>query len=234
MSGEATEALARRLRQRAHAVVPDRLRWLWQHPSLGYLVAVLGQVAAVSLTLYLRETWPRGFPYHGLLPLVVVIAVALRWDFGPSVLATLVGAALVDYYVLPPYATWSRGSAQMGAVLAFVAIGLTIGILGSRAHRARLHAEAAAAARAQLAAIVVASEDAIIGKTLDGTITSWNPAAARLYGYCAEEAVGQSIALLIPPDRRDELPELLARIARGESITHYEMGRQRKVGTRGA
>jgi len=73
-------------------------------------------------------------------------------------------------------------------------------------------------ARAQLAAIVQSSEDAIIGKTLDGTITSWNPAAARLYGYSAAEAIGQSVSLLFPPDHRDELPELLARVARGESI----------------
>src|SRR5919199_6675743 len=151
MLGEPTEAVARQVRQwvQAHAVVPDGLRRLWQHPSLGYLVAVLGQVAAVSLTLYLRDMWPRGFPYHGLLPLVVVIAVALRWDLGPSALATLVGAALVDYYVLPPYATWSHGSAQMGAVLAFVAIGLTIGILGSRAQHARLRAQAATARERQ-------------------------------------------------------------------------------------
>ena len=147
MPGEATKALAHRMRQRvrAPAGVPDRLRRLWQHPFLGYLVAVLGQVAAVSLTLYLRDMWPRGFPYQAVLPLVVVIAVALRWDFGPSVLATLVGAALVGYYVLPPSAAWSRESAQMGAVLAFMAIGLTLGILGRRAHRARLHAQAAAA-----------------------------------------------------------------------------------------
>src|SRR5919202_3191032 len=147
MPGEPTEALARRLRQwvQAHAIVLDRLRRLWQHRSLGYLVAVLGQVAAVSLTLFLRDLWPHGFPYQGVLPLVVVIAVALRWDFGPSVLATLVGAALVDYYVLPPSAAWSRESPQMGAVLAFVAIGLALGILGRRAHCARLHAQATAA-----------------------------------------------------------------------------------------
>jgi len=81
---------------RAHAVIPDRLRGLWQQPSLGYLVAVLGQVVAVRLTLYLRGMWPHGFPYQGALPLGVVIAVALHWDFGPSMLATLVGAALVD------------------------------------------------------------------------------------------------------------------------------------------
>src|SRR5205814_9171714 len=87
-------------------------------------------------------------------------------------------------------------------------------------------------ARAQLAAIVEASEDAIIGKTLDGTITSWNPAAARLYGYSAAEAIGQSVSLLFPPDRRDELPELLARVARGESIAQFETERLRKDGTR--
>jgi len=87
-------------------------------------------------------------------------------------------------------------------------------------------------ARAQLAAIVEASEDAIIGKTLDGTITSWNPAAARLYGYSAAEAIGQSVSLLFPPDHRDELPELLARVARGESIPHFETERLRKDSTR--
>jgi PAS domain S-box-containing protein len=87
-------------------------------------------------------------------------------------------------------------------------------------------------ARAQLAAIVEASADAIIGKTLDGTITSWNPAAARLYGYSAEEAIGQSISLLVPPERRDELPELLGRVARGESIAQFETERLRKDGTR--
>src|SRR5918911_84052 len=87
-------------------------------------------------------------------------------------------------------------------------------------------------ARAQLAAIVEASEDAIIGKTLDGTITSWNPAAARLYGYSAEEAIGQPISLLIPPDHRDELPVLLARVARGENIAPFETERLRKDGTR--
>src|SRR5919199_1662451 len=65
--------------------------------------------------------------------------------------------------------------------------------------------------RAKLAAIVESSDDAIIGKTLDGIITSWNPGAERLYGYSAEEAIGQSVSLLYPPDHRHELAELLAR-----------------------
>ncbi|HKO24977.1 MAG TPA: ATP-binding protein [Chloroflexota bacterium] len=117
---------------------------------MGYPVAVLGQVAAVSLTLYLRQMWPRGFPYEGVLVVVVVIAVALRWDFGPSMLATLLGAALVDYYVLSPHETWSRGAAQMGGLVALVGVGLTVSLVGSRAYRARQAAEASAAREREL------------------------------------------------------------------------------------
>jgi PAS domain S-box-containing protein len=84
----------------------------------------------------------------------------------------------------------------------------------------------------ELAAIVTSSTDAIIGKTLDGTITSWNPAAERLYGYTAEEAVGQSIALIIPSERRHELAEILARVDRGERVEPYQTKRVRKDGKR--
>ncbi len=86
--------------------------------------------------------------------------------------------------------------------------------------------------RARLAAIVESSEDAIIGKTLEGTITRWNPGAERLYGYAPEEVVGQQISLLIPPDRPDELPGILARLRRGERIDHYETERVTKDGRR--
>jgi two-component system sensor histidine kinase/response regulator len=85
--------------------------------------------------------------------------------------------------------------------------------------------------RQQLAAIVESSDDAIIGKTLDGIITSWNRAAERLYGYTAEEAVGQSIDIIVPPDRPDEMPRILDRVRRGERIDHYETRRQRKDGS---
>jgi PAS domain S-box-containing protein/putative nucleotidyltransferase with HDIG domain len=86
--------------------------------------------------------------------------------------------------------------------------------------------------RTHLVAIVDASDDAIIGKTLDGIITSWNAGAQRLYGYTAEEAVGQPISMLIPPDHPDELPEILARLGRGERVDHYETVRVRKDGVR--
>ena len=85
--------------------------------------------------------------------------------------------------------------------------------------------------RARLAAIVESSDDAIIGKDLDGTITSWNAGAERLYGYTAEETVGRPVTMLIPPDRADEEPAILDRLRRGERIDHYETVRRRKDGS---
>lgn len=81
-----------------------------------------------------------------------------------------------------------------------------------------------------LAAIVDSSDDAIIGKTLDGTIISWNKGAERIYGYTAEQVIGQPISILIPPDRPNELPTILSRLARGERIDHYLTKRARKDG----
>ncbi len=73
-----------------------------------------------------------------------------------------------------------------------------------------------------LAAIVGSSDDAILTKSLDGIITSWNKAAERMFGYTAEEAIGQDIALIVPADRRNEETMILERLMRGESIDHFE------------
>jgi PAS domain S-box-containing protein len=82
-----------------------------------------------------------------------------------------------------------------------------------------------------LASVVETSDDAIITKGLDTIITSWNKAAERIFGYAAEEAIGQSITMLIPLDRYNEEPAILARIRRGERIDHYETVRRRKDGS---
>ncbi len=80
------------------------------------------------------------------------------------------------------------------------------------------------------AALVESSDDAIIGKTLDGRVTSWNKGAETVFGYTRREMLGQPIAVLIPRDRKEEEPEILEKIKRGESVDHYETRRRRKDG----
>jgi len=86
-------------------------------------------------------------------------------------------------------------------------------------------------AQLRLAAIVESSDDAIVSKTLDGVIASWNSGAERMYGYAAREVIGQPISILSPPGREEEMPAILQRIRLGGSIEHFETKRQRKDGT---
>ena len=92
-----------------------------------------------------------------------------------------------------------------------------------RAHLSRL--------TAQLAAIVESSQDAIVGKSLDGIVESWNGGAQKLYGYTAAEIVGKSMNVLLPPDRPDEERDILRRIRNGERVDHYETVRVTKSGS---
>jgi PAS domain S-box-containing protein len=109
------------------------------------------------------------------------------------------------------------------------AAGHVIGVIGiSRDITAY---EAMTADSSYLAAIVRSSDDAIVSKTLDGVITSWNPAAERIFGFTASEAIGQHITLIIPPDRLSEEDEVLARIRRGDGVDHFDTVRIRKDGT---
>ena len=103
---------------------------------------------------------------------------------------------------------------------------------GSKIARDITARRSAEEARFRLASVVESSDDAIISKTLDGVITSWNVGAERIFGYTAQEAVGQSIYLLIPVERRSEEPAIQDRLRKGERIETYETVRVRKDGTR--
>ncbi len=91
----------------------------------------------------------------------------------------------------------------------------------------RLRAEV----QAKLAAIIESSDDAIISKTLDGVIRTWNQGAERIFGFTSDEAVGRPLLIIIPPERHSEEPQILARLRRGERIDHYETVRRHKDGT---
>jgi PAS domain S-box-containing protein len=97
-----------------------------------------------------------------------------------------------------------------------------------RDEAARQEAERAAQ---HLVAIVESSDDAIVSKNLDGIIATWNQGAERLFGYKAEEVIGRPITILMPPDRLNEEPAILARIRRGERVDHFETVRRRKDGS---
>ena len=83
---------------------------------------------------------------------------------------------------------------------------------------------------ATLASIVEFSDDAIIGQSLEGIVTSWNSGAKKLFGYTEEDVAGRSVSLLVPSDRSDETPVIIAKIVNGEPIEHYETVRLRKDG----
>ena len=107
--------------------------------------------------------------------------------------------------------------------------GAVIGVVTvDREHGSRFHAERAAR---RLVAIIESSDDAIVSKDLNGIVTSWNGAAERLFGYAAEEMVGESIRKIIPPDRQREEDEVLAHIRRGDRVSHFETVRLRKDGS---
>src|SRR5581483_5016322 len=82
------------------------------------------------------------------------------------------------------------------------------------------------------AAVAESSDDAIVGTTLDGMITSWNSGAERLYGYAAADVIGRSIALVVPPDRSSELPDILSRLQQGQHIVQFETERLARDGRR--
>lgn len=83
----------------------------------------------------------------------------------------------------------------------------------------------------RLGSIVESSDDAIIGKTLEGIITSWNIGAEKIYGYKADEVLGKSISILVPPDYSNDIGKILRRVSKGQPVQHYETKRQRKDGT---
>jgi PAS domain S-box-containing protein len=104
------------------------------------------------------------------------------------------------------------------------------GVLVSSAIRDVTERKRSEELRSRLAAIVDSSDDAVIGKTLDGTITTWNRGAERIFGYGADETIGKPVSMLLPPGRKGEEPEIMKRLRTGERVEPFETVRRRKNG----
>jgi len=203
--------------------------------ELRYLGALLALVAATFVRSWLDPALGDQVP----LGMYLLAAILVAWSAGPGPAAITLGAGWccgAFFFVSPRY-TWGH-TGNSFPWIASSTVYFTTGAMGiyfcERARRARqaLHesVDPRVLESAQLAAIVRSSDDAIISKNLNGIITTWNAAAERLYGYSAREAIGQPITLLLPSDRHDEEPEIMARIKSGRGVDHYETVRQRKDG----
>jgi PAS domain S-box-containing protein len=206
---------------------------------LGYVLAALAVVIALALR-YLLDRW-----IGATIPLVTLYGAvaAAEWLAGaPSAIA----AALVGFagfvYLFPHPVTGSSGLAQVGGPVGLFAYLFTSSLIvgfgeASRAAQVRarrIERELAGQLGAMrlLASIVQSSDDAIISKTLEGVIETWNPAAERLFGYTAQQSIGRHISLIIPPERLSEEERIIAHLKSGERLDHFETERVRADGGR--
>lgn len=208
---------------------PDQSLW-------GYPLAV----ALVLLTLWVRLHL--GLPFDGpvLSLFTIPIILAAYWGgLGPGLLATAASVICATYYLLPPVDSFKVATtAQTLQQITLTTAGALISVICEslrrttrRANAGQVRAERNQIASVRLAAIVASSKDAIIGKDLNGIITSWNAAACNTFGYEAEEVIGRHIALLIPPDRLAEEEEIISQLTSGLFIDHFETVRLHKDGT---
>jgi PAS domain S-box-containing protein len=220
------------------ALVVAPLLFVWSGHGRGALprrrlpeaLLLLVTVGVLSLAVFgdLLDPIHPHFPYLVFPPL---IWAALRLGPHGAVTTTALVAASAIWGTVQGEGPFARGTLQESLVglQAFMSVVAVTMLVFAAVVAERQRAEDA---RVWFAAMVESSEDAIIGKTLEGIITSWNPGAERLYGYTAAEMHGQSIARLIPPELPDDLPQLLAQIRRGQRLAHYETVRRHKDGTR--
>lgn len=187
-----------------------------------YVFATLLVALALALRLAIFGL-NAGYPYFTFYPAITVVALTTRP--GPAIYSIGLSGLFCDYFFLEPYGSLRMKPEGLISLVVFLVASLFIAFCVHVSRRGQLE-------RGRLAAIVSGSDLPIIGKTLDGTITSWNRAAGKLLGYTAGEAIGKSITLIFPDELKAEEQEILARVGCGEQIVQYETVRQRKDGSR--
>ena len=221
------------------------LRWSHLRARVPELVALLLLLTVACLTIF------GGLPLVAVRLHVLAFAVlpfviwaAIRFGVSGATLSTLLIASIATVETARSSGPFTQNTPFVNAVLldVFFAVlsvsGMTLAAVITEREQAERERErlvrkqAAMEARLRLAAIVESSDDAIIGKDMDGMITDWNKGAERLYGYSAGEVIGKPISLLMPPDRSSDFADIMGTLRRGSSLKHYETVRQKKDGTR--
>ena len=211
-----------------------------------YGVAVIAIAAAILIRMALTPWMGAAFP----LALMFTAVAFTVWygGWGPALFTAIGGWFAAGYAFRGDDGFFgpSFGFNDGVALLVYLFSNVSVIILGEAMRSAQHHLiqqreqlsttnlalESKIEAQSLLAAIVASSDDAIVSKTLDGRITSWNKGAERLFGYTAREAIGQPIHLIVPPEGREEEARILDRLRHGESIDHLEVARVRKDGKR--
>jgi PAS domain S-box-containing protein len=207
--------------------LPAMCRWSVSLVTLSVAVAVSISFVALLLSFYFRGDLSAWSWLKISSAIVMGAAIAIMH---------YTGMAAATFIAMPSQAhngtahAVSVSSLSITGIIIVTFLVLAIAVLTSLAGR-RFSAQAVELeASSHLAAIVESSDDAIISKTLDGTILTWNSGAEKIFGYSAEEARGRRMMMLMPPEHSEEEPEILARIAQGQRVAHLETIRVRKDG----
>ena len=210
--------------------------------ELGSLLALLG--IACVIIFGNQNVLPVKLHVMAFAVFPFVLWAAIRFGVAGCALSTLLIAVVAISETASGSGPFAQNTALMNAILLQAYLGVLslsgLTLAADITERESLEKERAQLireqvlreARLQLAAIVESSPDAILRKDLDGTITHWNQGAEQLYGYSAEEVIGKSAAVLMPPEQSDDFPEVMRRVRQGERMKEYETVRQRKDGSR--
>ena len=221
------------------------MRQLDTSPLARYGIALAAIGIAIGLRYALQPWLGPTFPLATMFTAIAFVVWRAGW--GPALLTTVGGWAAANFVFRGGVGFFGGLTlAELIGFLTYLIATIPIIVLGEAMTRARRALEADHAqlsttnvalankveAQSLLAAIVASSEDAIVSKTLDGVITSWNRGAERLFGWSAAEAIGASIQLIVPAESRDQARGFLERVRRGERIEHLDVSRLRKDGSR--
>ena len=190
-----------------------------------YIFALL--VTAAAVAFWWATPGLHGSPF--VLFIAAVIITARFCGFGPGVFATVLSVAIVEYIIAYPSFGVTLARRNFTQFCLFVLVGILAASIARQKSKAEIRTEQA---RAQLAAIVESSADAILSKDTKGCITSWNEGAEKLYGYRADEVIGKHISIIAPPEQKQEIDRIMHKLLRGERIDHYLAERVRKDGGR--